>query len=240
MGGKRSAQPPGSAEGRAAGSGEKGEESGLSRKRQTQGLGVHGPAWSAEAEQEESGSILARVTMGLSWQCDPSALAGRKVMEEAVEAALRSVISEFGGRGVKVQWTRVGPSEDTLHGVLPLVLERVGQEGARCFHVCKAWRRELEARGFCNTTFQLCSAFAKGGDAEWLQTIAHQRLHASAGVEREFWSDTNAFLMRNKWPVRSSSTLHEWLQAASQEPDESFVSRGGASTAQVLYEKDFN
>jgi hypothetical protein len=135
----------------------------------------------------------------------------------------------------QVQWTRVGPSEDTLHGVLPLVLERVGQDGAVCYRVCKPWRRELEARGFCNRTFRLCAALAKGGGAQGrLETLAKQRLHASTGVEREFWSDATAFLMRGqKWRVRSWS-LHEWLQGASQEPDESSLSRGGAGTAQVL------
>ena len=41
----------------------------------------------------------------------------------------------------------------------------------------------------------------------------------------------NAFLQRSMgW----EGGLSEWLQAASQEPDASFVSRGAASTAQAL------
>ena len=91
-------------------------------------------AGSAEAGlcgQEESGSILAPVTMCLSMRCNPSALAGRKAaLEAALDAALRKVATEFGGRDCRVEWTRVGPSEDTMQRVLPLLLERVGPEGA--------------------------------------------------------------------------------------------------------------
>ena len=93
----------------------------------------------------------------------------------------------------------------------------------------------MEARGFGNRTFRLCAALARGRDAEGrLETIAEQRLHASTGVEREFWSDATAFLMRSRNWLERSWSLHVWLQAASQEPDESFLSRGGAGTAQVL------
>jgi hypothetical protein len=60
-------------------------------------------------------------------RCDPIALAGRKA---ALEAALMKVATEFGGWWCRVEWTRVGPSEDTLHRVLPLVLERLEPEGA--------------------------------------------------------------------------------------------------------------
>jgi len=70
---------------------------------------------------------LATVTMCLSMRCDPIALAGRKA---ALEAALMKVATEFGGRGCRVEWTRVGPSEDTLQRVLPFVLERLEPEGA--------------------------------------------------------------------------------------------------------------
>jgi len=49
-----------------------------------------------------------------------------------------NVMAEFGGRECRVEWTRVGPSEDTLHRVLPLLLERVGpEEAAQLFQVCK-------------------------------------------------------------------------------------------------------
>jgi hypothetical protein len=70
---------------------------------------------------------LAPVTMCLSMRCDPIALAGRKA---ALEAALVKVATEFGGWGCRVEWTRVGPSEDTLQRVLPFVLEHLEPEGA--------------------------------------------------------------------------------------------------------------
>jgi len=44
--------------------------------------------------------------------------------------------------------------------------------------------------------------------------------------------DGGAFLEKSEgW---KGGSLQEWLQAASQEPDESFLSRGAASTAQSL------
>jgi len=85
--------------------------------------------------QKKSWSILEPVTMCLSMRCDPSELAGRKA---ALEAALLKVMEEFGGRECRVDWARVGPIEDTLQRVLPLLLERVGLEGAaRLFQVCR-------------------------------------------------------------------------------------------------------
>ena len=48
------------------------------------------------------------------------------------------VATEFGGVGCRVEWTRVGPSGDTLQRVLPLLLERLEPEGAvKLFQVCK-------------------------------------------------------------------------------------------------------
>jgi hypothetical protein len=143
MGGKRSAEPSGDAHGKATASGDGGvAQGGPSRKRRTQGQSVHGGAGSVEAGsagQEESGSMLAPVTMCLSMRCDPSALDGRKTsFEAALEAAMRRVATEFGGQNVRVEWTRVGPSDDTLQRVLPLVLERLEPEGAaQCLKVCK-------------------------------------------------------------------------------------------------------
>jgi hypothetical protein len=136
MGGKRRAQTAGNAQGKADAAEPQGG------KRQTLGLSVGGGAGSAETRscgQEESGSILAPVTMSLSMRCDPRALTGRRgALEAAVEAAVRKVVSEFGGWGGRVEWTRVGPSEDTLQRVLPLVLERVGPEwAAQLCQVCK-------------------------------------------------------------------------------------------------------
>jgi len=140
MGGKRRAPPSGDAQGKAAASGDAAAaHGGASKRRQALGLSVDGAAaGSAEGGscgQEESGSTLAPVTMCLSMRCDPFALARRKA---ALEAALMKVATEFGGWGFMVEWTRVGPSEDTLHRVLPLVLNHLEPEGAvQLFQVCK-------------------------------------------------------------------------------------------------------
>ena len=143
MGGQRRAQSSGDETGKAASSGDAGaEQMEPSRKRKTRELSVDGDAGSLEAgssAQEASGSILAPVTMCLSMRCDPIALAGRKAaLEAAVQAAVRKVAAEFGGQDCRLEWTRVGPSVDTLQRVLPLVLERLEPEGALlCFQVCK-------------------------------------------------------------------------------------------------------
>jgi hypothetical protein len=142
MSGKRGAQPSGNEGGQAASSRDA-ADGGPSRKRQTRGLSVGGGAVFFESGLcglEDSVSILAPVTMCWSMRCDPSALAGRKAaLEAALEAAVRSVVTEFGGLECRMEWTRVGPSEDTLQQVLPLVLERLGPEGASlCFQVCKS------------------------------------------------------------------------------------------------------
>jgi len=140
MGDKRGAKSSEDAHGTAAASGDAAAAHGrASRKRQTQGLSVDGAAAGlavgGSCGQEESWSTLAPVTMCLSMRCGPIALAGRKA---ALEAALRKVATEFGGRECRVEWTRVGPSEDALQRVLPLLLERVGAEGAALlFQVCK-------------------------------------------------------------------------------------------------------
>ena len=141
MGGQRRAQFLGDATGKAAASGDAGaEQMEPSRKRKTRELSVDGDASPLEAglsAQEASGSIP--VTMCFSMRCDPSALAGRKAaLEAAVQAAVRKVATEFGSQDCRLEWTRVGPSVDTLQRVLPLVLERLEPEGALlCFQVCK-------------------------------------------------------------------------------------------------------
>ena len=237
MGGKRRVQHSGDAQAGASGD-SAAAQGGASRKRQTRGLSVQGATGSAEAgscRQEELGSILAPVTMCLSVRCDdPSALAGRKAaLEAVVEAALKKVATKFGGRGLRVEWMRVGPSEETLQRVLPLVLERVGPAGIlQCFLVGQSWRRELQARGVCSKTMQLCSVLAEGGNVERLGQNAQRRLGASTDdAERATCLDADAFLQRSRgW----KGGVAEWLQAASQEPDASFLSRGAASTAQAL------
>ena len=95
----------------------------------------------------------------------------------------------------------------------------------RITQVCKPWRRELEARGFCSKTVRLCSVLAEGGDAKRLGQTALRFLKGSTR------QDAIAFLQKSH---ERKEGLQEWLQAASQEPDTSFLSRGAASTAQVL------
>jgi len=215
MGGKRGAPPSENAQGKQS-----------SAKRQT-------PASAAAActtASEESWSVLAPVTITFSMRCDPSALSEEQA---ALEAALRKVVAEFGGREFRLGQTRVGPSDDTLQRILPFVVEHVGAAAVlRCSQACKPWRLELEARGFCHKTVQLCLALAGGEDFEFLQRNVLQRLNASNDqAERAEWSDANAFLQRS-WGGEGS--LHQLLQAASQEPAASFLSRGAASMAQIL------
>ena len=116
-------------------------------------------------------------------------------------------------------------------GPPPLSLSRL----RRFTQVCKPWRRELEARGFCNRTAKLCSTLAGGRDTcrGRLEQNARRRLNASTDVdaERALRLDGVAFLAKS---LRWKGSLHEWLQAASQEPDANFLSRGAASTAQSL------
>jgi len=103
----------------------------------------------------------------------------------------------------------------------------------RLTQVCKFWRGELEARGFCRRTVQLYSVVFGGGDAERLGQSALRRLNANTDddAERALCLDGGAFLAKS---LGWKGSLQEWLQAASQEPDASFLSRGAASTAQSL------
>ena len=234
-------------------------QEGASRKWQKQGLSVHGAAAAAEAGSngdEESGSILAPFAFNFSMRCDASALqtAGREALQAALQAAIGVVVTKFGGHDFRLELPRVGPSDHTLQGVLPLVLERVGPEGgARCFLVCKSWRRELEARGFCYRTYQLCSTLASANSAEVLvwnnreetvfdsgvplifERLAQKflrRMEASTGqAEVALCADVIAFL---KYSSGWKGSLHQWLQFASQEPHQSFLSRGATATANIL------
>ena len=125
------------------------------------------------------------------------------------------------------------PSADTLQRALSLLMERVELEpeaAALCYLVCAPWRRELEARGFCNKTVRLCSALAGGMGVGRLGQIAQRRLDGSED-ERTRCVEACEFLQGSSgW----KGSLHAWLQAASQEPDASFLSRGASSTAQCL------
>ena len=223
-----------------------GKEASEPAHEQTRELSVHGATEANEqANQETQGrsvedrALMVPVTVSFLMFCEPSALDGKKIaMEATVAAALAKVVlGELGSPEFKMGWTRGGPSEDTLARVLPVILERVGpdlQGASRCYHVCKPWRRELDARGFCNRTVQLCVALTGGGHAHrtLLRESALRRQEASTlDAARGFYEDTSAFLKRHQpW----AGNLQEWLQVASQEPDTSFLSRRAASTAQSL------
>ena len=129
---------------------------------------------------------------------------------------------------------RQAPSEDTLQRAFSVLMERMElePEGAvLAYHACAPWRRELEARGFDSKTVQLCSALAGGMESGRLVQIAYLRLNASSGEdERTRYMEACKFLGSWGW----EGSLHAWLQAASQEPDTSFLSRGASSTAQCL------
>lgn len=130
------------------------------------------------------------------------------------------------------------PSDDTWHIVLVLLVKLLGVEvTVLCSNVCKLWRRELVAAGFCVKTVQLCVALAQGRGLETLQKKTLHRLIASSADERVLWLDTNAFLQR-AWGGSPSwiawASFHQWLQAASQEPDTSFVSKGAVSVALIM------
>jgi hypothetical protein len=129
---------------------------------------------------------------------------------------------------------RQEPSEDTLQRAFSVLMERMElePEGAvLAYHACAPWRRELEARGFDSKTVQLCSALAGGMESGRLVQIAYLRLNASSGEdERTRYMEACKFLGSWGW----EGSLHAWLQAASQEPDASFLSRGASSTAQCL------
>ena len=120
-----------------------------------------------------------------------------------------------------IRWFELYPCGQFVLGPRLLPLSRL----TRSTQVCKPWRRELEARGFCSTTVQLCSALAKGVDAERLgqsQRLRQSPLRRRASTQRTtLWGtsaqerDGAAFLEKSrKW----KGGLHEWLQAASQAP----------------------
>jgi len=84
----------------------------------------------------------------------------------------------------------------------------------------------------CGKTAQLCSALAGGGDAARLLQNALRRLKSTDNdAERALCLGGGAFLKKS---LRWKGSRQGWLQAASQEPDASFLSRGAASTAQSL------
>ena len=144
-------------------------------------------------------------------------------------------------------------------GLGPSLLGESGALLRRMFNTCKIWRREMQTCGFCNKTVQLCSTLAQDwdGNTAWdystpaqrsnverLRQNALRRLDASTDdAERALCLDGGAFLEKMqgfKWELARCQLqlvnlqLHEWLQAASQEPDASVLSRGAASTAKSL------
>ena len=233
------------------------DEGEATRKRQSPGPSVQSAAGSGEAP---SRSILAPVGVTFSMRCSSSDVARGR---EGLEAALRNVVEEFGGFEFKLEGTDVGPSDDALQRILPVLLESTHyvtslirpRVSIQLYRTCKPWRRELEARGFCYKTMQLCLALAgKSEPADEDEEVANdrainqppldisifqrlsrnvlRRLSATADLaERASCVDANAFIQRS-WGW--TGTLHQWLQVASQEPDASFLSRGAASTARSL------
>ena len=199
------------------------------------------------------------VTVRFSMRCGASALSERKDALAALEASLKKVAEEFGGSEFQMARTRVGPSDDTLQRALSIVLVRMEPEVAgNCYQTCTAWRKEMEACGFCYKTYQLCASLglvtkkvdesfgtdedraepysdirkALRSSFERFRQHAQRRLAASTSpAERTLWLDADAFLQRS-WECRG--TVSQWLQAASQEPAASVFSRGAVSTASVL------
>jgi len=64
-----------------------------------------------------------------------------------------------------------------------------------------------------------------------LRQKAQWRVDSSTGDEKTGWLDASVFLGK---VLGRKGGMHMWLQAASQEPDASFLSRGSKSTAPVL------
>jgi len=81
-----------------------------------------------------------------------------------------------------------------------------------CYRTCKAWRRELEARGFCRRTWQLCSTMAGNtpdATVEQSSAVAHMASHLTrvallhvdareCTAERAACLDANA-LLQTAW-----------------------------------------
>ena len=126
-----------------------------------------------------------------------------------------------------MRWGGMYPRLQFVPGPQPLSLSRL----TRLPQVCKSWRGELEARGFCGKTAQLCLELAEGGKAARQKALRRLNAITDDDAERALCWDVGAFL--EKWE-RGEGGMQEWLQAASQEPDASFLSRGAASTAQSL------
>jgi len=81
-------------------------------------------------------------------------------------------------------------------------------------------------------TVHLCSALSEGGDAGLIKQSTLRRLNdITEPIPHGWCSDAIAFQQRS-WGWKGS--LHQWLQAASQEPDASFLSGGAALSAQRL------
>ena len=210
MSSKRRAQPSGDAQGKEP-----------SVKRQTRAASDARHLQDLEAERAE----MAPATFTFSMLCGRETL-DRTMAQEGFEAGLRRFVTGFGGREFGLRERRVGPSKVLLREFLPMVVLHFEPEVVwKCFQTSKLWRKELEALGFCRKTVQLCMTFAQGRKLEHHGQNALQLMDKSAGV------DANAFLQR-WWGWKG--TLHEWLQAASQEPAASFLSKGAASTAQML------
>ena len=102
-----------------------------------------------EVPKEEPLSTLSPFTMSVAMRVNECELAGRRAaLAAAVDAAVSAAVAEFGAQESRVEWTRAGPSEDTLQRVLPFVLKLVRPDRrAQCFQVCKT-PRAASANGY--------------------------------------------------------------------------------------------
>ena len=137
--------------------------------------------------QESRANLEIPVTISFSMRLDARALSRDGGWEVALDAALKRVMTEFGGREFRLGRTRVGPSDDTLLQVLPFVVEHVSLASVlRCSTACKPWRQEMEARGFSRQILRLCSTLdrlcTKGLQRQTPQILKWAGLHGSAPV----------------------------------------------------------
>ena len=152
--------------------------------------------------------------------------------------------------GAKRRWVMgraMAATIDTLQRVLPFVLANSPPEQqALCLMTCKTWMEVMEAQGVCRRTLPLCAALAKDTKNGRKRLTMSSTVVKNLSFKNLSWASRMAFpldataFLQSWWgtssdPINpSGGTLHEWLQAASQEPDASFLSRGAVRTALAL------
>ena len=138
---------------------------------------------------------LVPVTVVFSMRCDEGALSGGGGWEAALEAALKRVVAEFGGKDFMLGRTTVGPSNDTLQRVLPFLVEHVSLAGVvRCSETCWPWKLELQEQGFCPQIFRLCSTLSGPADVS--------NVHETLAAQDAVWARrTAARAWLARWPA---------------------------------------